>query len=737
MRKTSKRWTACLLSLVLFLLPTVLCVNKVAVQALSEGDFYVNSEWTYRDDVTSEHTAKETLEGGAKAYKTAFSTIADSGIKVTATFMKTEGRPDGVSYLSDNGFNQSAYGVTSDMLYGNPTPASIPALGIDVQPGSSIYPNAELTEDKLKKMNLSGIPMEEGILTFTFDHPVTDPILDLSGLGGFTQASAEYYMYNPNTGLYDDGPYNIARTSFNSTDLEVLDANITPVIEARNSNLMIENKIIKVINRNTHTRAYVDLPNGYATHDYGLRGPTLEPAGCGSIILKGTFNEVSIKLYHVATPYSAFPTAQYGTSELYFHNSGDWGPQYGDGINGLNVLISEKFMMADEVITGRQQNLDLFRASIRLQKPSSIGDFVWQDKNHNGIQDPGEPGLDGVTVKLLDENGQPATDYKGETVATQTTANGGLYKFDNLAAGKYYVEFVLGENQGFSEQEQGTDSSLNSDVDPSTGRAQIILEPNSDRVDIDAGIVNLYKVTHEFISGTDGKELPQEVKELTPGDQTGKKNGETVTPTAPSKTTVDVEGGTWTFVSYDRENDVINQADAHFIGKWVFEEKQAENGNVYVKYITEDGQVLEAESAVKTNAPDGEAYTTEKKTFPGYEFVKMGVGSAPANGKVLGGQNLYVTYVYRAVKGEPQPSNSTENKPPHYIIVPVEKEKVTVWTPQPTSTKVVLQPGKGSQVVTQMPSMPRTGEQGVPVAKIGVLAAASVALMILRKKLGR
>jgi hypothetical protein len=34
-----------------------------------------------------------------------------------------------------------------------------------------------------------------------------------------------------------------------------------------------------------------------------------------------------------------------------------------------------------------------------------IGNFVWEDKNANGVQDAGENGINGVTVKLTDENG--------------------------------------------------------------------------------------------------------------------------------------------------------------------------------------------------------------------------------------------------------------------------------------------------------------------------------------------
>lgn len=61
----------------------------------------------------------------------------------------------------------------------------------------------------------------------------------------------------------------------------------------------------------------------------------------------------------------------------------------------------------------------------------SIGDFVWSDVNHNGLQDGGEPGISGVKVEL----------YQGANLIAATLTNGnGLYQFVGLCAGQYTVK---------------------------------------------------------------------------------------------------------------------------------------------------------------------------------------------------------------------------------------------------------------------------------------------------------
>ncbi len=62
-----------------------------------------------------------------------------------------------------------------------------------------------------------------------------------------------------------------------------------------------------------------------------------------------------------------------------------------------------------------------------------VGDRVWNDANGDGVQDPGEPGLAGVTVNLY------ASDGTTWLAATVTDANGN-YLFEGLADGTYVVK---------------------------------------------------------------------------------------------------------------------------------------------------------------------------------------------------------------------------------------------------------------------------------------------------------
>ena len=71
----------------------------------------------------------------------------------------------------------------------------------------------------------------------------------------------------------------------------------------------------------------------------------------------------------------------------------------------------------------------------------SIGDFVWLDQNGNGLQDAGEPGINGVTVWLLDSlNNLIAVDVThNQSSGNPNTSKDGYYQFSGLCDAQYKV----------------------------------------------------------------------------------------------------------------------------------------------------------------------------------------------------------------------------------------------------------------------------------------------------------
>ncbi|MGE5355707.1 MAG: SdrD B-like domain-containing protein [Deltaproteobacteria bacterium] len=114
-----------------------------------------------------------------------------------------------------------------------------------------------------------------------------------------------------------------------------------------------------------------------------------------------------------------------------------------------------------------------------------VGDFVWDDKNGNGIQDTGEPGIPGVTVKLIHCN--PASGIGTQT--TVTDANG-KYLFNMVIPGQYYVKFELPSPWQFTLANQGPNDLKDSDVDGDNGYGTtecFQVDANEEQLDIDAG----------------------------------------------------------------------------------------------------------------------------------------------------------------------------------------------------------------------------------------------------------
>ncbi len=118
-----------------------------------------------------------------------------------------------------------------------------------------------------------------------------------------------------------------------------------------------------------------------------------------------------------------------------------------------------------------------------LVKLASLGDRVWEDSNANGVQDNGETGVSGVSVKLLDCNNNNVE------IASTTTDGNGNYNFTGLLPGNYKVQFIAPNGYVYSTQDavvatDATDSDANA-----SGLTGCYIVNSGDTIDtVDAGL---------------------------------------------------------------------------------------------------------------------------------------------------------------------------------------------------------------------------------------------------------
>ena len=111
----------------------------------------------------------------------------------------------------------------------------------------------------------------------------------------------------------------------------------------------------------------------------------------------------------------------------------------------------------------------------------SIGDFVWNDLNRNGVQDGGEPGVVNVIMQLKD--------CAGNLIRTTTTNSSGAYSFTGLSAGCYTIGIVVPGGFQISPKAQGTNNNLDSDINIGNAMSDAInLGAGQNITNIDAGI---------------------------------------------------------------------------------------------------------------------------------------------------------------------------------------------------------------------------------------------------------
>ncbi|MEZ4984357.1 MAG: SdrD B-like domain-containing protein [Saprospiraceae bacterium] len=146
------------------------------------------------------------------------------------------------------------------------------------------------------------------------------------------------------------------------------------------------------------------------------------------------------------------PPAEFPASSTYTGTTDDDvdGDDNGDQPGGAGMEIASPVITltpggetADEPYTGGTQDdandtQGNMTVDFGLVPIGSIGSTVFIDEDNNGMQDPGDAGIPGITVELyLDANMDGVPD--GTAIATTVTGANGEYLFDMLPVGSYIV----------------------------------------------------------------------------------------------------------------------------------------------------------------------------------------------------------------------------------------------------------------------------------------------------------
>lgn len=140
-----------------------------------------------------------------------------------------------------------------------------------------------------------------------------------------------------------------------------------------------------------------------------------------------------------ATAVTVHTTGDYQLYEI-VPPTGTSGEQYQRAASPLDITVNAD---GSTVVTGTSDPAVFYDYPVDTATVS-VGDYVWWDQNHNGIQDADEPGIKGVALELCTVDGDgvatPAT-VDGKTWST-TTNQVGYYSFDGLpvlSSGRTYT----------------------------------------------------------------------------------------------------------------------------------------------------------------------------------------------------------------------------------------------------------------------------------------------------------
>lgn len=287
---------------------------------------------------------------------------------------------------------------------------------------------------------------------------------------------SETTIFNiPNEGIYfiysinytDQGTQNIVAHGMNIDDI---DADCFDISEPYVIRVCLPVSITSVVWKDSNGNGLND------TNEMPVEGVVVSLFSCDGTLIDETLTDSNgiYEFFNVPNGqyYLSFNLSNLAESCVFtIPNVGDDSIDSDTNLSG----ITECFDIVD--------GIPVYNISAGVTLGANIGNEVWHDLNGNGIQDIGEPPIQGVTVNLFNGNSQ--------FVASTTTNETGYYYFTDLNPGDYYLQFADINDYEFTFPNMGVNNANDSEVDHSNGygtTAITTLSPGESDLDWDAGL---------------------------------------------------------------------------------------------------------------------------------------------------------------------------------------------------------------------------------------------------------
>jgi hypothetical protein len=240
--------------------------------------------------------------------------------------------------------------------------------------------------------------------------------------------------------------------------------------------------------------AAVNANSDYVPYStYGTLPPAVQGAPWPKInwILnnkQGTVGDVQRAIWIVLTGTSTLPQTPESDAMIAGANAN---PAFVPGPGQVMAV----FLYADGFSTNLLTRQDLILV-VPVPDCGAIGDFVWRDNDYDGLQDAGEPGINGVTVRLLQGSNVIATTVTGPVPAGYPDlppGSNGYYQFTGLCQNTYTVSVDVNQPalSGFIASPANVGGGSNASTDSNSNPYTVTLPTNTtiDRT-IDFGFYN-------------------------------------------------------------------------------------------------------------------------------------------------------------------------------------------------------------------------------------------------------